>query len=155
MRKFLALAVLALGVSVSAPASAQSGLGGLVNLLNTGRNISSVASSGCSSSGIGQVLCQAQRFNSVSQDIEYQRQMMAERQRQAQEREQRVTQALIRACKAGDQYSCDRAGPVADERQIQLQQALSDACQAGDQVSCRRADDISRQLVAAQRYYRR
>jgi len=156
MRKFLALAAVLLGLSLSAPASAQ--LGGLVGILNGGRDIGSTVGYGCTGSGMSQIACQAQRATSIGQQIDYQRQSMRQR-RQAsqqreqarQQREQRIDQALARACKAGDEESCRRARPVVDTRQDELRLALLDACDAGDDVSCDRARDISRRQTADRR----
>lgn len=153
MRKFLALAAVVLAASFSMPASAQS-VGGLLNLLNGGRNMSNMLRYSCSGGGIEQAACQMQRANSVSQQFEYQRQQMRNREMQAQQRQQRVSEALVRACKLGDQDSCMRAGPAADPRQSQLQQALQQACDAGDRYSCSRADSIRRNAYSAQTQYR-
>jgi len=152
MRKFLALAAVLLGFSLSVPASAQTS--GLLGLLTGGRNVTSAMSRNCSYGGLSQITCQLQRADSVSRQFEYQRQQMQNRQRQADQRVQRVNQALVRACKLGDQESCDRAGPAMDPRQTQLQQALRQACDAGDSYSCRRADSMRQAATAQQSRYR-
>lgn len=152
MRKLFALAAVLLGLSVSMPAAAQSN--GLLGLLTGGRNIGNTMNRNCSYGGIAQITCQMQRVDSVSRQITYQRQQMQNRQRQADQRVQRVNQALVRACKLGDQESCDRAGPALDPKQTQLQQALRQACDAGDSYSCRRTDAMRQQTYAQQSRYR-
>lgn len=160
MRKFLTIAAIILGSSLSVPASAQ--LGGIIGILNGGRDIGSTVTYGCSGQGLSQIGCQLQRANSIGQQVEYQRQSMRQR-RQANEqrrqaevqRERRIDQALARACQAGDRASCDRARPVADPRQDDLRQALLEACDAGDDLSCDRVRDISRARLAERRGYRR
>lgn len=138
MRKLFAIAAVLLGLSLSVPAAAQSN--GLLGLLGGGRSISNSLNRNCSYGGLSQITCQVQRVDSISRQIGSQRRQMQNRQRDADQRIQRVNQALIRACKLGDQDSCDRAGPALDPKQSQLQQALRQACEAGDTYSCRRAD---------------
>jgi preprotein translocase subunit SecD len=152
MRKFLALAAVLLGLSLSVPASAQTG--GLLGVLSGGRSISNTLNRSCSYGGLSQITCQLQRADSISRQFDSQRRQMQNRQRQADQRVQRVNQALVRACKLGDQESCERAGPALDPKQTQLQQALRQACDAGDSYSCRRADAMRQQTYAQQSRYR-
>ena len=152
MRLFIAFAAL-LGMLVPTAASAQS-LNNIVGLLTTGRNISNTASYRCNSSkGIGNILCQAQRLQSIDRQIDYQRRNAVNRQRQEQLRQQRIAKALDKACKAGDQESCSRAGSIDYPQQTKLQQALAEACNAGDDTSCNRLARGSRQLYADQEFY--
>jgi len=152
MRKLFALAAVLLGLSVSMPAAAQSN--GLLGLLTGGRNIGNTLNRNCSYGGLAQITCQMQRVDNVSRQVTYQRQLMQNRQRTADQRVERVNQALVRACKLGDQISCDRAGPAMDPKQTQLQQALRQACDAGDSYSCRRADSMRNDRQMQQSRYR-
>jgi hypothetical protein len=49
--------------------------------------------------------------------------------------------ALQKACKAGDQISCQRTGGATPES-MEIARALMSACRAGDRHSCQRMDNV-------------
>lgn len=97
---------------------------------------------GCYGSGtVSQIACRVEQVEQMRRQREYRRQQQAYEQRQQFDQRSRQIEALQRACKAGDQVSCQRSGG-SDERSMAIARALMDACQAGDRDSCRRAEGM-------------
>jgi hypothetical protein len=140
MRKFIFMMLAVLGfASISTPASAQS-IDTIVGVIN---GVSAFGYNSCSyvRGGIQKSACQANRISNVllnarqvqdrarwNHSIEYDRKAFQ-------------LEALQKACRAGDSFSCQRTGGM-DDNQMVIARALISACRNGDRISCGRADSI-------------
>lgn len=136
MRKIFIAAIVAFFTISIAPAASAQNLGGILNAVSGSR----YNSCGYLSGGY-QTLCQVERVTRITDDLRRSSDRQNSRKREKFEQQARAIQALQRACKAGDQVSCDRLGGI-DPRNIEIGRALMEACQAGDDYSCNRATAV-------------
>lgn len=136
------IALVAATVGLATPATAQSLgqiLGTVTGLTNTARY------SGCSyQSGIYAATCQIDRARQLGQQIEQARRSSRSNDDFRQVNRSIINDALVRACQAGDQDSCQRSRQVSTS-ETTIANALMSACRSGDDRSCARARQIREQ----------
>lgn len=140
MRKII-LSILAAFVSFVAPsaATAQS----IQDIIGVAQIGSQLGFNPCSftNQGSQRTFCQINRAANVANVVSQMDQRRRYRRSQEFNERTRQLEALQRACRAGDEQSCDRSGGN-NPQQMQIARALMDACNAGDRNSCRRAEDM-------------
>lgn len=151
MRKFIFMMLAALGfASLSAPATAQS-IDTIVGVTNV---LTSFGYNSCSyvRGGVQKTACQANRVTNVLLNARQVQDRARWNHSVKYDRKAFQLEALQKACRAGDTYSCERTGGMG-ENQMVIARALISACRNGDRISCNRADSImSGHEVIAERH---
>lgn len=131
MNKLFALVGTLAACVLTAPAQAQS----VFDVINSAARIGNSARYGsyCNSYGndLYAISCSLSQLNDVGRVVRTQ-------QRNADARQRTIIEATQRACRAGDQQSCQRLTSSGLTASSEINRALLDACQAGDRVSCDR-----------------
>lgn len=124
-------------VLIAQPAAGQS-IGDIL------RTVDSTRYNGCRySSGAYRASCEANRVVGIARTLGSGEQRARQETGDRIEKRIRMTEALQRACNAGDAHSCQRVGSAGIPGQrIAAARALMDACRAGDRFSCDRAEAV-------------